>query len=92
MTLIPRTLAGRLVLTLIIGLLLAQIIGSLLLLKDRHRIMREVRGDQLANRIVSIVGLLEQQPLENRITITKTISSPLLHIVLADSSRAKKSR
>jgi len=80
---LPRTLSGRLVLTLVCGLLIAQILGSLLLLKDRHRIIRQASGHQLANRIVSIIGLLEQQPPQNRTTIARAISSPLFHVSLS---------
>jgi signal transduction histidine kinase len=84
MRLLPRSLFGRLVLILIGGLLLAQFLSTGLLLKDRGEIIRENTGQQLVQRIASIIYLIEDTPASERQRIIRAFSTPTFRVSLAD--------
>lgn len=84
MRLLPRSLFGRLVLILIGGLLLAQFLSTGLLLKDRGEFIRENTGQQLVQRIASIVYLMEETPAEERPRIIRAFSVPSFRVSLSD--------
>ncbi|MCW8944960.1 MAG: ATP-binding protein [Sedimenticola sp.] len=85
MRLLPRSLFGRLVLILIGGLLLAQFLSTGLLLKDRGEIIRENTGQQLVQRIASIVYLMEETPADERQRIIRAFSTATFRVSLADN-------
>ena len=72
---VPRSLFGRLVLILVLGLLFAQLVSTAVLLWDREQILREQSGLELVERIVSVVQLLEEQSSERRATLLRAISA-----------------
>jgi len=85
MRLVPASLFGRLILILIGGLLLAQLVSTGLLLKDRGDIIRENTGLQLVQRIAALVYLLEETPREERPRIVRAFNTPLFRTGLSDS-------
>ena len=97
MKFIPRSLFGRLILILIGGLLLAQLVSTGLLLKDRGDIIRENTGLQLVQRIASLVYLLNETAAEERPRIVRAFNTPLFRTGLSDrplspASEAKPAR
>lgn len=92
MTLIPSSLFGRLILIMIGGLLLAQLVSTGLLLKDRGDIIRENTGLQLVQRIASVVYLLEETPREERPRIVRAFNTPLFRTSLSDQPLPPDSR
>ena len=83
MRLLPASLFGRLILILIGGLLLAQLVSTGLLLKDRGDIIRENTGLQLVQRIASLVYLLEETPREERPRIVRAFNTALFRTGLS---------
>ena len=76
MKLLPRSLFGRLVLILIVGLILAQILGSLLLLRDRDRILQQRLGLNVIQRISGVVRLVEKISSVDREHLVQALESP----------------
>ncbi|MBI5137119.1 MAG: HAMP domain-containing protein [Nitrospirae bacterium] len=76
MRLLPDTLFGRLVLVLLGGLLLAQLIGAGILLHDRDAALFEAGGRHKAQRIASIVRLLDAVPADQRGTLLAAVNGP----------------
>lgn len=84
MRLLPETLFGRITLTLIVGLLSAQVIGAMLLLENRKGIFQQRFGMQLMQRIVSVVTLVENMAPEERVELPAALSSPGFRVSLSD--------
>ncbi len=80
---VPRSLFGRLVLILVLGLLFAQLVSTAVLLWDREQILREQSGLELVERIVSVVQLLEEQSSERRATLLRAISARGFRVTLS---------
>ena len=76
MRLLPRSLFGRLVLILIVGLILAQTLGSLLLLRDRDRILQQRLGFNMIQRISGLVRLVERIPDVERGQLVHALEAP----------------
>lgn len=84
MRLLPRSLFGRLILILSLGLILAQILGATLTLRDQSESLRESLGMQLMQRIGSITNLLEQMPREEHKKIVAALDSQSLRVILSE--------
>ncbi|MET0025413.1 MAG: ATP-binding protein [Sedimenticola sp.] len=84
MRLLPRSLFGRLMLILIVGLVLIQVISASLLMRDRNQVLRDSFGFNLMNRITSLVNLVESMPQENRQQIATAMSGPGFRIRIGD--------
>ncbi|MCP3868198.1 MAG: HAMP domain-containing protein [Gammaproteobacteria bacterium] len=82
----PRSLFGRLVLILVVGLILAQIIGSLLLLRDRDRILQDRLGLNLIQRISGVVRLVEEIPTIDRKRLIQAFHSPGFRVRLGSKA------
>lgn len=82
MTLLPRSLYGRLVLLLVVVLVTAQLLGLALHLHDRSELLREASGMQAARRIADIVRVLDSlQPGERR-QIVGVLGTPQMRVQL----------
>lgn len=86
MRLLPRSLFGRLVLILIVGLILAQILGSLLLLRDRDRILQQRMGLNMIQRISGLVRLVEKIPGADRVHLVRALEGPGFRVEISDRS------
>jgi len=60
MRLVPATLRGRLMVTLLIGLMVAQALGAIILLRDRAEALSEARGISAVQRIAGMVQVLDR--------------------------------
>ena len=67
MRLLPRSLFGRLVLVLLTGLVLAQLLSTFVLLRDRGQVIYDAIQENLIARTAAIVRLLDAlTPVERR--------------------------
>lgn len=87
MTLLPRSLFWRLMLVMVLGLILAQIIGSMILLKDREDLVQYNLGRHLVDRVTSVVRLIDESALEDRARIIQAFDSPEFRVILSDTPR-----
>lgn len=87
MTLLPRSLFWRLMLVLVIGLIIAQVIGSAILLKDRQDLVQYNLGRHLVDRVTSVVRLIEESRPEERARIIQAFDSPEFRVFLSDTPR-----
>jgi len=87
MRLLPRSLFWRLILVLVLGLVLAQVIGSAILLRDRGDVLQRNLGMHLINRITAVVRLVEQVRSEQRRDIIRIFSSPDFRVSLNEQPR-----
>ncbi|MFO7639996.1 MAG: hypothetical protein R6X17_01625, partial [Candidatus Competibacteraceae bacterium] len=69
MRLLPRSLFGRLLLLLMVGLSVAQLLGAAIQLRDRDQALYQAIGFNIAQRVAAIVELLDdlREPERRRI-------------------------
>jgi signal transduction histidine kinase len=79
---LPATLSGRLILTLLIGLLAAQLVGALILLRDRASVIYQASGLGAAQRIAGIVQVLDRLDPDARARLLPAFNSPQLRVRL----------
>lgn len=79
---LPATLSGRLILTLLIGLLAAQLAGALILLRDRASVIYQTSGLGAAQRIAGIVQVLDRLDPDARARLLPAFNSPQLRVRL----------
>src|SRR4030066_60420 len=83
--LLPATLSGRLILTLLIGLLGAQLLGAAILLRDRASAIYQTSGLAAAQRIAGIVQVLDRLDPAARTNLLPALNSPQLRVALAST-------
>lgn len=83
---LPATLSGRLFVTLLIGLLLAQLIGSAILLRDRASVIYQASGLGAAQRIAGIVQVLDRLDKDERAALLPALKSPQLRVKLSQQA------
>ncbi|HEY5683721.1 MAG TPA: ATP-binding protein [Sulfuricaulis sp.] len=86
---LPSTLSGRLVLVLLGGLLLAQLLGAAILLRDRATALYEASGLSAAQRIASIVHVFDTLTPEQRRLMLSAVNTAGLQVALGESRAAK---
>lgn len=84
MTLLPRSLFWRLILVLVLGLILAQIIGSMILLRDRADVLQYSLGRHLVDRVTTVVRLVDESRPEDRARIIQAFDSAEFHVSISD--------
>ncbi len=80
--LLPATLTGRLILTLLVGLLTAQLLGAVILLRDRASALYEASGLSASQRIAGTVHALDRLDAETRNAIVPALNSAQLRVSL----------
>jgi signal transduction histidine kinase len=83
---LPSTLFGRLVLVLLGGLLLAQLLGAALLLRDRATSLYEASGLSTAQRIAGIIRVFDTLTPEQRRLMLPAVNTTGLRVSLGESS------
>ncbi len=86
---LPSTLFGRLVLVLLGGLLLAQLLGAAILLRDRATVLYEASGLSAAQRIAGIVRVFDTLTPEQRRLMVSAVSTADLRVALGESPKEK---
>ena len=74
--LLPRTLFGQILLTLLGGLMLANGVGLWLVLDDRVRLSRQVRSEYAAARVAESVALIDDTAPAGRARLLRLLESP----------------
>lgn len=74
--LLPRTLFGQILLTLLGGLMLANGVGLWLVLDDRVRLSRQVRSEYAAARVAESVALIDDTAPAGRVRLLRLLESP----------------
>lgn len=85
MTLVPRSLWGRLVLLLLGVLLIAQTLSAALHFRDRGEVLKYVTGYNSAQRIAGMVRVLDGLPPEQRESVVAELDLPPLRVHLSDA-------
>ncbi|MEJ2528886.1 MAG: ATP-binding protein [Gammaproteobacteria bacterium] len=86
MTILPRSMFWRLMLVLVLGLILAQVIGSMILLRDRDDALQQNLGLHLINRVTAVVKLLEETSPDKWPRIIAVFDSPDFRVSITDQS------
>lgn len=81
----PASLAGQLVLIVLVALLAAQSLSLLIFADERRVALRAAGREQVLTRTVALVRLLEETPAELHERILATSSSPMVRFRLADA-------
>ncbi|MDP2870031.1 MAG: ATP-binding protein [Methyloversatilis sp.] len=74
--LMPRTLFGQILLTLLGGLLVANGIGLWLVVDDRVRLSRQVRSEYAATRVAESIALINDTGPAGRARLVRLLASP----------------
>jgi signal transduction histidine kinase len=82
MRLLPRSLYGRLVLVLLVGLTVAQLFSLAIHMSERGALLQQASGRQLAQRIADAVRLLDAADLAGRRQIVRVLSAAPLRVSL----------
>ncbi len=90
MRLIPRSLATRLFLILLFGLLLAQMIAGYMIYKDRGEAMRTSREDSLSQRIVMTVKTFDAVSASEYQALLETFNQPGFTLSLSEQPLYKQ--
>lgn len=89
MRLLPRTLFGRLILVLLTGLILAQLVSALVLLRDRGQALYQSVQTAVITRTVGVVRLLDSISVPERERLVPLLSSDDMRITLARAPAPK---
>lgn len=81
----PRSLFGRLVLVLVIGLIVAQIAATFLSLHERDQALVTFGDQQFVQRDADAVHLMENLPAADRAQVASILTSPRLTVMLIAS-------
>jgi signal transduction histidine kinase len=85
----PRSLSGRLVLALVVGLLAAQLLGAFILLQERLEAVYRASGLSAADRIVGLVPVIEATAVADRGRLAAALSYPPLAVTILDAPPAE---
>jgi len=83
MRLVPHSLFGRLLLFLMTGLIAAQLLSASILLYDRGQALNRMVGIHAAQRIASLVALLDTLPEAERQQVVYAVDVPPMRVSLA---------
>jgi signal transduction histidine kinase len=79
----PQSLFGQTLLVLLAGLLISQLVGSLIYNTDREEAVRAVGGFATAQRIANLTRLVQDTPRDDRQRIVAGLSDPSFHVLLS---------
>ena len=85
-SLVPRSLAARLIILLLLALVVSQAVSVLIFLDERETAVRLGHQQHLLGRTAAVVRLLRDTPRELHGRIVRTASAPRLRFWLADRS------
>lgn len=83
---LPRSLFGRMVLLMTIGLVLAQAAGAVIHLLERQRSLGHTLGHEVAQRIVALHRTLDRLPAAEQAALADSLSTPRLRLGIEDSA------
>ena len=83
--LLPRTMAGRLGILLVAALIVGQIVAFGIFAAERSDLSRAVARTQLANKVVTLIRVLDGVPATARSDVLKGFSSRRQHFSIGDA-------
>lgn len=78
MTIVPRGLAARLIVILLVVVTLAQIAGALLLIHDKNTALRSMLRSQITVQAIAIRNVMMRTPFSGRAALADSVSLPNL--------------
>ena len=88
MSLLPRSLFGRLALLMAGGLVLTQLIGATLHLTERQRTLGAVVSQEFAQRVAAVHRAIDSQPAGERAALAERLSTPRQHFSVVAAAPA----
>ncbi len=88
MSLLPRTLFGRLVLLLASGLVIAQLIGAAMHMAERQNLLSTTVNAEFAQRVAAVYRAINHQPAAERLKLTQLLSAPRQQLTLESEAPA----
>lgn len=79
---LPRTLFGRLVLLMAVGLIVAQLAGAAIQLYERQRSLGHSVSHELAQRLAAVYRAIDGQPPANRQPLAVLLATPRQHLTI----------
>lgn len=80
----PRGIAARVAIILVIGVVVLQAAGGLLVYRERHGSSWDEHEDRVAARLIAVVQSFDAVPRSARPTLVQALDSPLLRVRLFD--------
>lgn len=84
--LLPKTLYGRIVLLLAVGLVGAQIIGASIHLSERFRLLSKTISVELSQQIAAVYRTINSQPESTHASLTASLSTPRVKLKILDTA------
>lgn len=91
MTLLPRTLFGRLLLLMTSGLVVAQLIGAAMHLTERQRTIGTTVSHEFAQRVAAVHRAIDSQTGSERERLAERLSTPRQHVSVLAATPATSS-
>ncbi|MEM7170705.1 MAG: ATP-binding protein [Pseudomonadota bacterium] len=85
----PSSMAGQLILLLVLSLIAAQVAGLVLFFDERRSALRSLQRDQVVSRTASVLRLLDATPPALQEQIVRAASAPNLQFSLQDSATVR---
>jgi len=82
---LPRSLFGRMVLLMTVGLVLAQAAGAVIHLVERQRSLGHTLGYEMAQRVAALHRTLDRLPPAEQAALAVSLSTPRLRLGIEDS-------
>lgn len=86
MRLLPRTIAGRTILLLVLGLTLSHAVSMVFYASDRTDLLAATGGREFAHRAATAVEMLQAVPRDLRPRVIEAADAPDIRVVLAEES------
>ncbi|WP_323003985.1 ATP-binding protein [Denitromonas sp.] len=86
MSLLPRSLFGRLVLLICGGLVLTQLLGAAIHLSERQHTLKRIVGQELAQRVAAVHRAIDHGPAGERTSLVEDLSTPRQHLSIVEAA------
>lgn len=83
--LVPRSLRGRLMLVMVIGLVATLLAAGMISWWDRGRVTRQLNLDHYVERVAAVVEVLDDADADRRDDILRLVQSPGFRVVLREA-------
>ncbi|MBT3071684.1 HAMP domain-containing protein [Rhodomicrobium sp. Az07] len=90
MRIFPKSLKGQLVVLAIAGLLLAQAVGYVVIIRDQQSRMMRDWLNSIFSRIETVAEIVDTTPSQYHDTILKAANSPVVQFTIDDKARARE--
>ncbi len=87
---LPRTLFGRIVLLLTVGLIGAQVIGASIHLSERFRLLSSTISGEFTQQIAAVYRTINSQPESARASLVASLSMPRMQLALDANAPDKR--